>query len=361
VENLAHTLAGAVLARAGLDRLTPLAMPALLVAANLPDADVLGSLAGANYLDFHRGITHSLAGVAVLGLGWAALVWLWGRHAGSPERPVRFVPLAAVAVIGTLSHPLLDFLNDYGVRPWLPFSAARHYGDLVAIVDPWFWVILGTGAALPARSRRAKVLWCALGALLASAIALHAGIELAAGWVLGAAAALAGGAALERRGIRPAAAALAVFALYLAGTGGERAWVRASAAARGIPRVDERVLGVEVLPRIAGGPARWRVLFRSPSALYVADAGLRAWSRGVPPLERFEQNLDDPCYRAALSEPGMAAMSRFARFPFVETRSSPSGCTVLLRDLRYTRRSAAGFGVAVATVPPGPAPTGSGR
>jgi inner membrane protein len=353
VENLTHTLAGAVLARAGLDRATPHAMPVLLVAANLPDVDVLGTFAGFHYLDFHRGITHALAGVPVVALAWAAIVWLWGQFRPGGQ-PMRFIPLAAVSLIGTLSHPLLDFLNDYGVRPWLPFDGSRYYGDLIPVVDPWFWTILGAGAAIPIRSRPARVFWLLLVAGLASLIASFAGPRLAAEWVLGGAAALIGGTALERRGVRPAVAASGVLVLYLAGVLLERELVRARAAERGTPRLGEEVLGIDVLPRVAGGgQARWRVVFRSAGRFYLADAGLRDWTAGRPRIEGFEQNLDDTCYREALSDPGMAAMARFARFPSVETRATTTGCTVFLRDLRYASRSGRGFGVAVATVPRG--------
>ena len=44
MENLAHTLVGAALARAGLDRLSPLAMSTALLAANLPDIDVVAGV-----------------------------------------------------------------------------------------------------------------------------------------------------------------------------------------------------------------------------------------------------------------------------------------------------------------------------
>jgi len=39
LDNLTHSLAGALLGRMGLKRLSPRAMPALVLAANLPDID----------------------------------------------------------------------------------------------------------------------------------------------------------------------------------------------------------------------------------------------------------------------------------------------------------------------------------
>ena len=47
-----------------------------------------------------------------------------------------------------LSHPFLDWLNNYGVRLLMPFSDRWFYGDTLFIVDPWLWLILGGGVML---------------------------------------------------------------------------------------------------------------------------------------------------------------------------------------------------------------------
>ena len=73
MDNLAHTLAGAALAKAGLDRRTPLATPTLLIAANLPDVDVLSYLRDPLFaLTFRRGWTHGILAMAVLPVMLAA-------------------------------------------------------------------------------------------------------------------------------------------------------------------------------------------------------------------------------------------------------------------------------------------------
>lgn len=149
MDNATHTLCGLALARMGGDRLGPLATSTLVVAANLPDLDVVGVLRGGQpwYLCHHRGLTHALVGLAVqavlLGL---VMTWL-GRRL--PERP-RPRALIAAAALGLLSHLTLDGLNTYGVRPWLPFSGTWFYGDTAFIVDPWMWLLLGAAACLGA-------------------------------------------------------------------------------------------------------------------------------------------------------------------------------------------------------------------
>src|SRR3954467_12083649 len=140
MENVCHTLVGGVLARAGFDRLSPLATTTMLVAANLPDADVVctywGDLA---YLEHHRGITHSVLGLAIEAPLLAAIVVLcdrlFRRRRRSNVEPARFLPLLLAAAVGLASHLLLDFSNSYGVKPWLPFDATWYYADLVFIVD----------------------------------------------------------------------------------------------------------------------------------------------------------------------------------------------------------------------------------
>src|ERR1700742_2338623 len=70
MENLTHTLLGLSMAKAGLERATPLATTALVVASNLPDIDVGLRLFGdsSTYLESHRGYTHSFLGLAILAL-----------------------------------------------------------------------------------------------------------------------------------------------------------------------------------------------------------------------------------------------------------------------------------------------------
>ncbi|HKG21495.1 MAG TPA: metal-dependent hydrolase, partial [Blastocatellia bacterium] len=68
MENLAHTLFGLTLAKAGLERVTPLATTTLVISSNLPDADVVMRFRGGalSYLEHHRGLTHSFVGLVAL-------------------------------------------------------------------------------------------------------------------------------------------------------------------------------------------------------------------------------------------------------------------------------------------------------
>lgn len=150
MDNLTHSLVGAVLGQAGLKRTTGLAMPALIIGANLPDVDAACFvwLEGLEHLAFRRGITHGPPALVLLPLVLAGLMWAfdrWQTKRGTrPEArlPVRFGWLYAMAFIGCLSHPFFDWLNVYGIRLLEPFSSQWFYGDTLFIIDPWLLALL---------------------------------------------------------------------------------------------------------------------------------------------------------------------------------------------------------------------------
>lgn len=150
MDNLTHSLVGAVMGQAGLKRTTGLAMPALIIGANLPDVDAACFfwLHGTEHLAFRRGITHGPPALVLLPLVLAGLLWAfdrWQERRGTrPEGrlPVRFGWLYAMAFIGCLSHPFFDWLNVYGIRLLEPFSSQWFYGDTLFIIDVWLWALL---------------------------------------------------------------------------------------------------------------------------------------------------------------------------------------------------------------------------
>lgn len=156
MDPVCHTLAGAALGEAGLKKCTSLGMATLLVAANVPDVDVLVYATDALAVHVRRGWTHGPVGLVVLPLALAGLMFAWDRlvrqrRTHAPP-PASWAGLMLLAYIGTLSHPVLDFLNSYGIRLLMPFSERWYYGDALYIVDPWMYVLLG-GAVIAARWR----------------------------------------------------------------------------------------------------------------------------------------------------------------------------------------------------------------
>lgn len=158
MDPVTHTLVGAALAETGLKRRTALGTATLLIGANLPDVDLLSFVAGsATALWFRRGVTHGVLGLVALPFALTGVMVLWDRlvrrrgrrdHDGSLVSG-QILLLAAIAIA---SHPMLDFLNTYGMRWLMPFSDAWYFGDTLFIVDPWVWVVLTAGVFL-ARKR----------------------------------------------------------------------------------------------------------------------------------------------------------------------------------------------------------------
>ena len=154
LEPVTHFLTGACLGRAGLNRKTALATLTLTLAAEAPDLDVLSSLRGRAFsFAHHRGFTHSFLGVpldAAVVVGFVYLVWrLRGRKIKDPGLPPRWGLLFFYACIAGLSHILLDFTNNYGVRPFWPFWEQWYSWDIVFIFEPIMFGFLLLGLIVP--------------------------------------------------------------------------------------------------------------------------------------------------------------------------------------------------------------------
>ena len=171
MDPVAHTLLGAALAETGLKKLSRYASATLIIGANLPDIDVVAQLWGEDVaLYVRRGWSHGILAMLILPLLLACAVGAWHRWRGarrSDAPPFHLATIIALACLGTWSHPLLDWLNTYGVRLLMPFSETWFYGDTLFIVDPWFW-LLSAAALVLACNQRGGLLGWALLALLAT-------------------------------------------------------------------------------------------------------------------------------------------------------------------------------------------------
>ncbi|MBX7496259.1 metal-dependent hydrolase [Qipengyuania sp. 6B39] len=155
MDNLTHSLVGALIGQAGLKKKTGLAMPALIIGANLPDVDAACFfwLDGVEHLGFRRGITHGPPALVLLPLVLAGLLYGFDRWQAKPGQkrfgrpegrlPVNFEWLYLLSFIGCLTHPALDWLNVYGIRLLEPFSSRWFYGDTLFIIDVWLWALMG--------------------------------------------------------------------------------------------------------------------------------------------------------------------------------------------------------------------------
>jgi len=170
MEPVTHFLTGACLGRSGFNRKTAYATLAMTLAAEAPDMDMLWGLRGpVAAIEHHRGWTHSFAGAPVVALVIVGLVWVLHRlrrkkdpalrdpapPPGAPPRrraspqPVRWGWLFFCALIAALSHILLDYTVNYGVRPFFPYSEKWYAWSIVFIVDPWILLTLTLALVVP--------------------------------------------------------------------------------------------------------------------------------------------------------------------------------------------------------------------
>jgi inner membrane protein len=242
-----------------------------------------------------------------------------------------------------LTHPTLDWLNNYGLRWLMPFDGRWFYGDAVFIIDPWLWLVLG-GAAFMAYSASARALaaWCAFWALASVLVLTTADVPLAARalWVIGLVAAFmvrrrfVNGAGAEAALRSAARAALAVAAVYVGALaaldGSERSLVRAELGARGIGAIEQ----VMVAP-VAANPFAGEVVVATADSYYVGRWHWLATPRLVLNEAAIPKRTAEPAFAAAAQTPGAQRFLTWARFPYVEVESDADGLVVRFLDARY--------------------------
>jgi inner membrane protein len=159
LEPVTHFLTGACMSRAGFNRKSALASLTMVLAAEAADLDVLWALKGPiAAFQHHRGITHSFVGAPFVAAATLGFVWLlcrWRSPSGKPlilrsKLPVRWGYLYWLALLAALSHILLDYTTDYGIRMFAPFNWRWYSWDIVFIVEPLILLALILGLALPA-------------------------------------------------------------------------------------------------------------------------------------------------------------------------------------------------------------------
>jgi inner membrane protein len=172
MEPVTHFLTGACIGRAGLNRKTAYATLAAVLAAEAADLDIFWEFSGpVEGLKHHRGITHTFWAVPVVAGVVVGAIWLFDRwrkarqqrtrHApsissaqademgGNAPQPIRWLWLYFAAFLSALSHILLDWTNNYGVRPFFPFNPHWYAGSFVFIVEPVLYLLFFLAFFMP--------------------------------------------------------------------------------------------------------------------------------------------------------------------------------------------------------------------
>ncbi len=311
MDNITHTLTGLALSQAGLNRKTRFATLALVVGVNLPDLDLLWSSGGggANYLKYHRGITHSLLGVTVLGAALAGLLYYLGRQfpkskaeaieapkVNAPPLDVRW--LLGICWIATGSHLLMDFTNAYGVRLFLPFSDRWYAWDIMPIVDLLLLLALILGLGIPALLR---------------AISEEVGAS------------------------KPAYQRGAIFSLvFLVLLWGLRdlAHRRVLGMLDGHTYEDENPVNLGAFPTFVN-PFAWTGVVETSSSFHLLS--VNALASDVDPRQSrdFPKPEPSPPLEAALKTQTGIVFAHFSRFLWSQVEETDEGDEVTLRDLRF--------------------------
>jgi inner membrane protein len=154
MEPITHLMTGACLARAGFNRRADYATLAMTLAAEMPDLDSLWSIIGPHAgpvaaFQHHRGWTHTFLGIPFEAAILLGAIWLFHRWRSrpanpgkAPRAPIRWGLLYGFALIALLSHLLLDWTNNYGLRPFFPFNPRWYSGSFVFIFEPVLFLIL---------------------------------------------------------------------------------------------------------------------------------------------------------------------------------------------------------------------------
>lgn len=297
MDNVCHTLLGAAIGEAGLKHRTRFGAATLMVAANLPDIDVLAVLSATPAVALRRGWTHGLLAQALLPvLLTTGVLAVAARRRGDGSMPrANAAWVLALSYIGVLSHVGLDYLNNYGIRLLMPLDRRWFYGDAVFIIDPWLWIALGAGVWL---ARRRAVPRAAVVALVAAAMYIAAMLTTA----------------------RMARATVA------------EAW----RATHGREPVALMVGPVPVDPFT-------RTIIIDAGDSY--ETGTFSWRGRRVQFDTgaVPKNDRDPRVARAREMPQIRAFLVWSRFPFWTFESSPGGARVIVSDMRFAGQNVARF------------------
>lgn len=157
MDPLTHVMTGAVLSRAGFNRKAAYATVAMTIAAIFPDIDILWLLKGpVAAFEHHRGWTHAFIGIPFEAAVITAAFWLfhrWRLRRTKPLKqpaPIHWPRLYLFSLIALLSHILLDYTNNYGIRPFAPFNPRWYSASIVSIVEPVITFLLIGALVAPA-------------------------------------------------------------------------------------------------------------------------------------------------------------------------------------------------------------------
>jgi inner membrane protein len=148
MDPLTHIVVNIAASRAGLNKVSRLAMPMLIVTSVTADLDWLTTLAGPRaFLQGHRTITDSICGSAAIAILTALCFTIATRK--NPSSPINFSRALLICSIGAALHVLFDLTNSYGAQLFWPFNEKWFALDSISEFDVVILVILAAGILMP--------------------------------------------------------------------------------------------------------------------------------------------------------------------------------------------------------------------
>jgi inner membrane protein len=272
---------------------------------------------------------------------------------------IRLRGLLVASLIAAATHPLMDWTNNYGVRPLLPWSGQWFYGDLVYIIDPYIWLMLGAAMFLLTSKGRLRIFaWAALAAITTTLIILASirGADASALrflrviWIAGIIAVVIVRATglYQRLNHRAALAVLALVLMYWGGLAIAHRVAYSAALAKANQLANSRgesIVKVASMP-IAATPFRWQSVAETDRAIYRYPTAITSDDRAtdISGVRRFEKPTGRAAELVSIAERDRRAQEflLFARFPIAVPE--PSDCIgqalVQFADIRYTEPGA---------------------
>jgi inner membrane protein len=246
----------------------------------------------------------------------------------------------------------MDWTNNYGVRFLLPWDSRWFYGDLVFIIDPFLWFVLGGSTfLLTSTTRLQRVVWLVVAAATSFLVMFGGGpgglsnpAALRVSWITAIILliVLFWQETGKRWGGTTAIGAIVVVFLYM----GILFNVHLAAlrqtnfqASNIATERAEQVLKVAAMPTLAN-PFRWLSIVETDRATYRFNLSLLGRNSGRTNPVRFEK-LTGPAATAvadAGNDPRSQVFLDFARFPVINVVGDDCLTQTLVQfaDLRYT-------------------------
>jgi inner membrane protein len=295
-------------------------------------------------LYFRRGWTHGILALILLPLLLAGGIWLfhrWRGCCGGGGAPFHIGKTVGLSYLAVLSHPMLDWLNTYGVRLLMPFDGRWFYGDTLFVVDPWFWLLMAAGVVLARSQGSLSIAVWLLFAGVATVLILFTDITSVTVkllWLIGLAVIILlrwkkPGEELTRNIARGCVVFLVV---YVSTAYGLARMAETFVAER---HPDALVIQANPVPAV---PFAHRIVevYQNMYLIIRIDGSTLDVLRKEP----------DRVVRAALNDPSIRGFSNWMRHPYWEVVEMNDGWAVTFYDLRYSEPGQAPIGIGQASV-----------